>query len=321
MPVMAKNVVVQKDYNTNFLGKQSVDSFEKSDVGKKNDKTKKILLSSALVLLTISGALCVHKKISANQMRNFGYSKNVQEALEYKNFSKIKYFKELNFFQRIKSLHKLKSSSSASEFFATLNGNKPACFLGIDDGVAHLKNNKVFLAEFDIINHNKDCFILNKKKLKEFISNNKDIYISRLGMKNNATVDEIYNNLLKSSAFARNGRMQDILGITLGFPKYSSMMFNLESLANLSFQDRNNVSRYKESLLKVLRAENSPYKNLNKSEFEKLEKCIEGYAGKNTSFNKGCYNFVNLADDASEMARVENDISKFLRDFSVKNIT
>ena len=29
MPVMSKNVVVQKGYNTNFLGKQSVDTFEK----------------------------------------------------------------------------------------------------------------------------------------------------------------------------------------------------------------------------------------------------------------------------------------------------
>ena len=98
-------------------------------------------------------------------------------------------------------------------------------------------------------------------------------------------------------------------------------MFNLESLANLSFQDRNNVSRYKESLLKVLRAENSPYKNLNKAEFENLEKCIEGYTGKRIFFNKGCYNFVNLADDVNEIARVEDDISKFLNGFSVKNIT
>ena len=254
-----------KQNYVSYCGERKFDTFEKQEKEQlTSEKNKKLLLFSMLAVIALASAapMVKHAKEMLNRSVSM-CSPNVKEALQYKNFSKIKYFKDLNCFQRIKSLYKLKKSNSANEFFATLNGNKPACFLGAGDGVAHLKNNKEFLAKCDIIINNKDCYILNKNKLKEFIKNNKEIYTSRLEMKKDASIDEIYNKLLKSEAFVKGSTSQDLLGITLGFPKYSSMMFNLERIANLSYLNRNNPASYKESLLKVLRGENSPYKNLN----------------------------------------------------------
>lgn len=305
--------------NITFCSKQG-DTFESQNReadSNKNKKNNKLILFSLLAIVGLSCVVpAIKKRKVFNQECMSIYSQNVREALEYKNFSKIKYFKDLSFIQKFKSLNKLKRSNSADQFFATLNGNKPACFLGVKDGVSHLKNNKDFLADFDMICKNKDCFIFNKKKLKEIISNNKEIYSLRLGIDKNAGVEEIYNNLIKSNTFNRDPALQDLLGITLGFPKYSSMMFNLESMANLHYFDRKNPVKYKESLLEVLRGEKSPYKNLCETEFKNLEKHIEAYTGKNLSFAKNYYRFINLANETGEIARIESEINKFLKDFS-----
>jgi len=318
--VCAQKIIDKKVHSLSFCRKYYSDTFEKQeDKQSQKNKSNKLTYLAVLALLGfvfVAPAIKNYKKLVDNSMQ--AYSKNVREALEYKNFSKIKYFKDFNFFQKIKSIYKLKKAGVAEEFFATLNGNKPACYFSNKQGLTYLEKNKEFLADFDVICNKQDYLIFNKKKLREIISNNKDIYSTRLGLKKDATVEDIYNNLLNPETFNKDASRHDLLGITLGFSKYSSMMFELEQMAQLSYLDRNNPSKYKEVLLKILRGENSPYKNLNKVDYKKLEKCIESYTGQNISFNKGCYNFVNLANDSKETVRIEEEIRKFLEEFSPK---
>lgn len=196
-------------------------------------------------------------------------------------FNKIKMFKNLNQDEKYHCYEDIINFVTGSGcFFTTLLGYKPACLL---EG----KNNP--LAYLDHINYNipvdivhaglsfnpeyYNTYLLNREKTLEIVKQNKLIFTRRLGLSDNTSTDEIYSRL--QQILATNApSINDLEGIIFGFPKYNAMIFKLDSIANVNYL-RDDMGFYRAKLIDNLYSENSPYKNLPKEEFKKLEELIQ----------------------------------------------
>ena len=254
------------------------------------------------------------------------------EAIVPENFARIKMLNSLSASEK-ETLRRDLLYGDAPEFFITLSGLKPACIIGeskVDLGfLKKIKNDKLYGEKFDFVpikitDGFPVIYILNKEKVLETISANKDFYIMKMELDNNSSPDEIYSELIKQKDLYLNSHyqsgMQDIAGITLGYPRYSSMMYQLEKIyGDNGIKLRNNPQLYRDALLGILHGENSPYKNLDKSEFEKLENFIKLYKYSPKPGNK-YYKYAVLADEPEEAARVSRNTTRFINEFDIKNL-
>jgi len=81
-------------------------------------------------------------------------------------------------------------------------------------------------------------FYINQDKLKQTIGAYKDLYTSRLNLPNTATVDDVYNHILSNPAkidpgLNKEGDIQDILGLSLGYGIKDAMLFKDPYLLDL----------------------------------------------------------------------------------------
>ena len=115
------------------------------------------------------------------------------------------------------------------------------------------------------------------------------------------------------------GKYQDIVGLTLGFPQKSTMIFQLENMANIDIALRDNPQKYKEILLKVLHSNDSPYKNLSKESFKELEEVIKNYKPINIETTT-YYPYMAFVNEPIEFARIDRATTDFINNFSIKNM-
>ena len=322
-----------------------------SEIEEKSDNKKKWLIAGSVALGTVLigvGSYFLLKKYGpklAEKCYNYllkeqSPAKNPKllEAIQSDNFNRVALLKGLSS-EEIAILQKSMRCSDARCFFPTLTGHKPACIIGMGEDLSFLsriKTKNPLGSKFDFVHLkelNNQTFVLNKEKVLEVISRNKDLYTARLGLSNNSSVDDIYNFMLqyKNQVFncTQTGKFNDIVGITLGFPKQSSMMFQLERLCDLSnlknikYTDelRKKPSLYKKIMLETLNKNKELYKNLSVDEYNGLVRAIESYRPiKTKGIADRYYQYAKLADEPAEFARINNSIDDFIKDFSVEKL-
>ena len=259
------------------------------------------------------------------------YNFEILRSIELRNFKKIKFFKNLSE-EEIELLNNALRCGEEPVFFATMTGKKPACLIGRDNVnlnfLKKLNQNGSFNKDFDIHllepeGNSPLVYIFNRKKTLEIIQSNKNLYISRLGLPKETPVDEIYRKLIDGGNqyldCTHKGKFNDLVGVTLGFPKMSSMMFQLEKscIKDNMYTIRHKKDLYKKLLLEILNSDKSPYKNLPKDEFNMLKNAIENYKNKRSSLKSKIYQFVELTDEPQEIQRIKNEINTFNQEFSL----
>lgn len=322
-----------------------------TETEEKSDNTKKWLIAGSIALGTVLigvGSSFLLKKYGpklAEKCYNYLLKKQspaknpkLLEAILPDNFNRVALLKGLSP-EEITALQRSLYCGDASCFFPTLTGHKPACLIGTGEDLSFLsriKTKNPLWSQFDLV-HLKELgnqtFILNKEKILEVISRNKDFYTARLGLANNSSIDDIYNFMLqhKSQVFncTQTGQFNDLVGITLGFPKQSSMMYHLEKLCDLSNlknikyteELRKKPSLYKKVMLETLNKNKELYKNLSVDEYNGLVRAIENYKPiKTGGVSDRYYQYVKLADEPAEFARINNSVDDFIKDFSIEKL-
>ena len=335
--------------------KANVDYVETSNhnnnnqVEEKSDKNKKWLIAGSIALGTVLigvGSYFLLKKYGpklAEKCYNYllkeqSPAKNPKllEAIQPDNFSRVALLKGLSS-EEIAILQKSMRCSDARCFFPTLTGHKPACIIGMGEDLSFLsriKTKNPLGSKFDFVHLkelNNQTFVLNKEKVLEVISRNKELYTARLGLANNSSIDDIYNFMLqyKNQVFncTQTGKFNDLVGITLGFPKQSSIMFQLEGLCDLSnlknikciSELRKNPSLYKKIMLEALNKNKELYKNLSVDEYNGFVRAIEKYKPiKIKGIADRYFQYVKLADEPAEFARINKSVENFIKDFSIE---
>lgn len=335
-PEANSKIELFKNNNT----KSNVDELNFSNNGteinpeEKTNNKKKWLIGAGIALGAILTGVLIYKfgpklldKIDDFRLKKFSDIDNPKliEAYESKNFKQMKILEGFSP-KEIRTL-KLDVSKGDQCFLPTLTGHKPACIIGNNGNlefISKIKDNPVYRNTFDFCtNPSGSTYVFNKEKVLEVIKNKKEIYTARLGLNKASSVEEVYNALMKNKTeifgCTSKDKYHDIVGLTLGFPEKSTMMFQLENMANVDYVLRDNPSKYKEVLLKVLQGENSPYKNLSKSSFKELEKIIKEYKPINYE-SSVYYPFKALANEPQEFARINKAITDFINNFSFKDL-
>lgn len=195
---------------------------------------------------------------------------------------------------------------------ATKNGYKPACVAS-----SLKKHTEVNVSQTcDIISYNKKTpydtwyidWFLNINKVQDIIKNNRPFFALRLGLDSDSSVEKIYDSL--KEILPKHDKYDDLVGITLGFPKYNSMIFNLERFAGMNCENRNNLKTYKMKLQEALRKPDSPYANLDNNEKASLEKAISGIK-RIKGFHNSLYDFVLYTKELEEINRIKKETSQY----------
>jgi len=243
--------------------------------------------------------------------------KELKKCFTKENIEKIEFFKTLT--QQEKEY--LSECYADSSFISTLTGHKPAWynehgFWGKID-FSRIKLNPKVADKFDVIklpNGNGSLYFLNKKEVLKIIEENKDIYCAGQGLSPSATTEEIYNTLLinlEHGNIAEGKKGEALYGITLGFPRHSSMIYEMERIINgCKSGVRENIPLLKEKLLALLHSEKFPFKGYPKETIEKLEKHIKTMNvndGVNTSICQ-CHTYGN---EEKAIERILNQSKSF----------
>ena len=304
----------------------------------KNDKKEKWLIAAGIAVGSIAACAISYgllKKQSAKIIENIkimspARDPKLLEAISPKNYTRLSVLKDLSP-DEIKILYK-SSYNDASCFFPTLTGHKPACILGDGQDLSFLtkiKDNAAWGDKLDIVHLAKTntTYILNKEKVLEVIQRNKDFYICRLGLPKESPLEDIYSYMLQHKDKVFNccceGNYQDIVGITLGFPRMSSILFQLEHLtgSNSMFLLREDPAQYRKVLLSVLNNNKELYENLSPNEYNEIVQAIRNYVPiKTKTLANKYYQYVKLANEPEEFARIEQSIADFINTFSVKKL-
>lgn len=200
---------------------------------------------------------------------------------------------------------------------ATIKGFKPACLIGNCTGQPVKMN---VPANCDIVSLQRNLksgvtvyndYILNINKVSEIIKNNYKLFIKRLGLSPESSVETIYNTMKEILGKMLGGSMKfpDLEGILLGFPKQNSMIYALEKFAGLGSEQRNNPL-FKEKLLEAMQKEDSPYANMDKEECEALEQAIQNI-NKIQEFNNPLYYFIQYVKEPAEIKRIQQSAAGY----------
>ncbi len=189
--------------------------------------------------------------------------------------------KGMNFKDREKLCKPL--GQTDSDVFALVSlGEKPSMVVS-EKGIAALQS--INVKGFDTLLRTKrpqeqivtdNLFFFNRTATQEIIEKNKDFYTKRLDLPKGTTKEDIYNLLLSPKSPLLNEKgFSDIIGMTFGYPKKNSMIYQLESNIENLTKKRENLNEYKKELKTFLRSDSSPYKNFNENFKKSLEKAID----------------------------------------------
>lgn len=175
----------------------------------------------------------------------------------------------------------------SNDFSLMATGNKPSFLTsGISQQTANLfKSNgyDVVKKEFYIKNRKiVNTLILDKKNVKKVIENNLDLYQKRLNLSKYATVDKIYNTIISKKNPLLEKEKDDLLGLTLGFPRDNSILYNLHHLINKKGKEFNN-----ENFKDIFTSNDSPYKNFSKDFKKHVLEQIDNMKLTEDGFGKG----------------------------------
>ncbi len=258
------------------------------------------------------------------------FNKKYKEVLD-NNYADIEALSKLTPEERKILAENLASDNMGESLLLMLHDSKPTgYFAGTEEYINLLK--KLAGDKFDVITRTADvadnsfhqAFVINKTAVKNIIAENKELFTLRLGLDKSTSIDDIYKNLIsKDGKFIQqagfhNGGLNDITGLILGYPKFNTMIFELEQrIPDFDYQIRyyKDLTPYKEELLKVLYGENSPYKNMSDEFKAELAEKINGISeikdsAKLLGGENSPYHFVYYVDEPSEITKIRSGIER-----------
>lgn len=268
------------------------------------------------------------------------FDEELSKAIDWDNFKNFKMFRKLNEEEKLLAHQILTPDEGQYKvFLATVKGYKPSCLLTVsaenptrtgtpfeflekcifDKGIDFVHRPNLITSDGITIYN---TYILNKKSVTGVIERNKKFFTSRLSLPNTAENNEIYSKVLEM--LGSNKLSQDIEGLILGFPKKSSIIFNLEHVAGATkYRIFGDVVKLKTKLLEALYSANSIYKNLSKEEIKSIEKVIHDITNDTLlpmGYNDGLYQFVKYVDEPTEFFRIKDSFNKFKQNFNILDL-
>ena len=177
-----------------------------------------------------------------------------------------------------------------------------------------------------------NSYMINKNSAMKIIGQNKEIFTLRLGLHKDTSVDEIYSKMIKK--FNDGGRYNhddpknkwtyDLEGMILGFPKHSSMIFNLEVVSEgYPLRRAGDIEQLSSKMLEILNAPDSLYKDLSPKEKNLLTRAIKKmYKGEEFNhidgksyYGDSLYTFIKYTDEPEEIQRIANSTYEFEKNF------
>ena len=280
-----------------------------------------------------SNPLAQHK--AAMFQKFFSSNPQFNELKSVLTLNKLPLFKDLCSFEILRFKKQFLGdlfSDGIRVLFSTIEGKKPAGFI-YSDGCMKYLNRIAYPNKMDII-HLKpvregffetkhSAYILNKEEVFKLIEQNKEIYVNRLGLcpeNSNEYTYRILKKALKEGANRNGEKIDDIIGITLGFPKQNSMIFHLEKCAGIDYELRENLPEYKAKLLEFFGDEKFPYKNLSTKKISELRANIENIE-EIKPFHNAIYDFIQYIEEPEEIKRITQAAENYVKGFSLDTIT
>ena len=279
-----------------------------------------------------SNPLTQHK--AAMFQKFFSSNPQFNELKSVLTLNKLPLFKNLCFFDVLRFKKQFLGdlfSDGIRVFFSTIEGKKPAGLI-CSDGCMRYLNRIAYPSKMDLIHltpvreglfeKRYNTYILNKEEVLKLIEQNKEIYVNRLGLSQENSTEYIYRILkraLKEGVNRKGENIDDIVGITLGFPKQNSMIFHLEKCAGIDCELRGNLPEYKAKLLEFFKDEKFPYKNLSTKKISELRASIESIE-EIKPFHNAIYDFVQFVDEPKEMKRIIQASENYVKGFSLDTI-
>lgn len=305
-------------YNKNNLNPKT--NLQKNSQPALNSDSKFVVSSTCQ--LNFSG-LCNRTFKSNAEFKRLSDANVLSKMPIFKNFSESECLKFIN------SYMNYFSDDAYRFFFSVVTGKKPAGLISSNNNTNYL-NKLSFSRQIDLVNilpgenGNRslkyNTFVLDKAQVLKIIENNKDIYTTRLCLEKNTNCEEIYKRLKVAIKQNNMQKINDIIGITLGFPVQNSLIFHLEKSAELDLSLRNNIDLFKIKLLRFFGDARFPYKNLPKEQLDKLRSSICNIK-KIETVNNPIYDFVKYVDEPKEISRINQTADSYLKEFSINKIS
>ncbi|MCM1002901.1 MAG: hypothetical protein NC408_01010 [Candidatus Gastranaerophilales bacterium] len=227
----------------------------------------------------------IPKEISMEKVVE-NFQNKLDEMLD-NNFEGFEIFAPFNEDERIDFIDYLEEGFSDTETFCMFaTGQKPSVLLSGDLEYIELAKKindvdkvtvKVVLGKDEDAFLVNQIFLFNKTMVQELINDNLELFKVRLGLTEESSVSKIYEHLISdngpiaSDGATMKSSYNDIIGLLLGYPKTSCMIYELERrMPNPKLRYSYDLTEYKSELLKLLKGENSPYKNMNREFIKSL---------------------------------------------------
>jgi hypothetical protein len=262
----------------------------------------------------------------------------IKNCYKKENFERIEFFKTLSPREKDYIIASGTKKSDGSElqfvdtntmqFFATLSGYKPAwyCAHGYNRRVdfSKIKLNSKIADKYDVIRLPKGgLYFLNKNEVLKIIEENKDIYCAGQGLCQSESIENVYKKLLENLECGRidqSSKGEALYGITLGYPRRSSLIFELENQLEGRRNDlRDNISLLKEKLLELLHSEKNPYKEYPKEVLEMLEKHIKEMTSTGSG-SENIYQCVTYGNEEKAVNRMLELEKVFNENFKIEDL-
>lgn len=335
--VFNPNDSIQPIGDTVSISRKEVNIEKAEKKEEKFSNTKKWLIAAGITVGVIAIGAATYYITKKPPSKIAGdLPKTLAKIDDFEVFKGLKMCKNLSLNEKELAHKILIKNGNKNIFLGVLSGDKPASLLSAITRADDSINNPLdILKKLDLGNNiewvrannwNTETvnffneYMINKKCLSKIIKNNKNIYTSQLDIDKTSSVRKIYEALINYSK-NNDGLPDDLLGISLGFPKYDSMIYHLEGIYNLR-QERLSPD-FTKKLLEVFYKDDFPYKNIDKKTLENLMKSIKNINQENLkdiaikgSYSNGLYDFINFCDDTNELERISKMTTNFVQTFN-----
>ena len=271
------------------------------------------------------GAEQITRYKQAQFQKFFGSNPNFAKLGDYETLKQLNIFKRFTTWEITRFKDQVIGDmfdQGIRDFFSTINGKKPAARITTDRNMHFMGKIKapqpmdiIYLnTEYDnLLARKYTMYVFNKEEVMKIIGENKELYTKRLKISPDSTDEKTYE-VLKASLKNTANANHDLIGITLGYPVKSSLIYNLEKQAKMDYTMRKDVPAYKKKLLNFCKSEKNPYKNMSKNFQAQLVQSIKDI-NNIESYTNGIYSFIKFVDEPKEIKRINDASASYIRDF------
>lgn len=315
--------------STNPISKNDIELFNNKNDDSNSETLKKVGIGLGIAAGIMVGGFAFCKAAKKALLKYIDscailYSNpELKKVRKWKNFNKLNLFEDMSIEEKKKLYSDLIPARDEKFFFPTISGHKPACMLASFNGdfkaLSKIKNSNLDYIHLKPYQYSQtsqcwNTFMLNKNEVFKVIERNRDVYTARLNLPKNSSIEDIYSKL--KPALENSKVMHDLEGLTLGFPRKSSMIFQLEQTGKIPSELRAKPEEYKKKILETLNGKDSPYKNLDESVRKDLEKSIADIQINNKRVSP-YMDFVNYINEPEELNRIIKATEDFDKNFSI----